>query len=822
MADVLVAHPPGSQLDASAKGAPVFHASKLSKRTLSYAVMALAWAISAMSALSHSSISTGTVCPVGWRSEPLTPLFQLLMCGIDAYILVQASRFRHLATEEGTDISQFLASLLFTSAACVFFICIPGIPTDANFFWATDLHYVDIQDLLLDSVIASTVLLCGLFLMISLHPTTIALIVTSFGVLGSLLPSAGTSTVLPPLSQSYMAGSLVITVALLAPLWATAIMPTSAARSSTATTLHKWLVVCNLGLIALCALRAILFPSPPIDLSLRSAVDSLMSTARTDAEQWAAQATTSRSLVEAVAEYKKRNGIPPPPNFDKWYEFAVSRDSAVIDDYRQIQEDLLPFWGMKPEIIRGMTTHLFEYSGLETGGVRIRNGVVEQSPHIPGTHRWMTDSLQKMIEPFARWLPDMDLAINLSDECRVAVPFEDMQILKDNGRSTKLRLNEESRLVKGSKDDKNFWPQDFPEPQGDYSKTQPSPFFTRNIRRMIYYDSVAATCPPDSMARNNRWWDWSKACVECAAPHSLLTYDGGAIMANTTLADSLCHQPDIAYLDGFVMSPSAMVGTNLPFPIFSQGRVGGFSDILIPSPWNYDEKSMYEETAGMTWDNKNNGLFWRGSLSDGYAAFGTWAGFLRARFAREAYEKSTQQPTAAEPFTVNVSFTGELGRCHSGDCAAERATFRKWSGSVTDSIDSATQLAPKVPFEEHWRFRHLLDMDGSGFSGRFVPFLLSNSLVYRAALFRTWFDERLTPWYHYVPVDIRLGRGFWSVLEMLAGGSGDESARAMAAQGKDLAKKALRQEDSQVYMFRLLLEWGRVVNDNREHVGYTG
>lgn len=33
-------------------------------------------------------------------------------------------------------------------------------------------------------------------------------------------------------------------------------------------------------------------------------------------------ARQSRSLNDAVAEYRRRYKIPPPPNFDKWYNFA--------------------------------------------------------------------------------------------------------------------------------------------------------------------------------------------------------------------------------------------------------------------------------------------------------------------------------------------------------------------------------------------------------------------------------------------------------------------------------------------------------------------
>jgi hypothetical protein len=125
-----------------------------------------------------------------------------------------------------------------------------------------------------------------------------------------------------------------------------------------------------------------------------------------------------------------------------------------------------------------------------------------------------------------------------------------------------------------------------------------------------------------------------------------------------------------------------------------------------------------------------------------------------------------------------------------------------------------------VPFHEHWRHRHLIDLDGAGFSGRFIPFLQSNSLVYRTGLFRTWFGERVHPWRHYIPIDVRL-HDLWDLVSFFGGNKGNRAAERVANDGREWAKRALRKEDMQIYMFRLLLEWGRLVDDRRETLGFT-
>lgn len=65
-----------------------------------------------------------------------------------------------------------------------------------------------------------------------------------------------------------------------------------------------------------------------------------------DAEQKfkALLAKQSKTLAQAVAEYKKRYGRDPPRGFDDWWEFATQNDVKLVDEYDAIFEDLGPFW----------------------------------------------------------------------------------------------------------------------------------------------------------------------------------------------------------------------------------------------------------------------------------------------------------------------------------------------------------------------------------------------------------------------------------------------------------------------------------------------
>ena len=60
----------------------------------------------------------------------------------------------------------------------------------------------------------------------------------------------------------------------------------------------------------------------------------------------------SKTLANAVKEYKRRYGRNPPKGFDEWFEFAKENGAKIIDEYDQVVRDLEPFWGMSGEELR--------------------------------------------------------------------------------------------------------------------------------------------------------------------------------------------------------------------------------------------------------------------------------------------------------------------------------------------------------------------------------------------------------------------------------------------------------------------------------------
>ncbi|WYZ42336.1 hypothetical protein EsH8_VI_000035 [Colletotrichum jinshuiense] len=786
-----------------------------------YITLAVLWACAARATLALSAESAGAICPPDFlRWERQLPLAQVLTVVLDALLLACLARWRQDAVDDAPQAWAFASRLFLSSAGVLALLACFSFYNLRNIRWAFGLHYVDVRDLLADSTVASIAIISGFYVLADIHPSTLAMIVTASGVYAHQLVRMLQTAAPVDDSLVYMvAGGLTIAgVGLL--LRYEGDIAGSSGPSAGDPRLMRFLTGGYIVLVGfLCGTYLVFYPD--FNSSDALSLPDLLSVANTASDTWIARANQSTTLADAVAEYRRRYGLAPPPNFDKWYEYAVANGSPIIDDFTQINDDLLPFWGIAPGVLRERTSHVTELPWLGMGGIRVRGGKVDVAPGTPGSHMWMMRSMQNMVEEFAEHLPDMDFAINLNDESRVAIPFEEMQKLQSIGLGSRTRSLHNKDLKSFDKSDPKVW-SDEDNVQGPKVR---SPYFADRIRDQIYYDYIAPACPPDSAARNTRWWSRKESCRDCIRPHAVRVFEGfdSPVVSNWTMATDLCHQPDLAYLHGFLLSPAAAVFTKTPFPVFSQSKTSGFADIIVPSPWNYEDKAQYTEDEGVEWERKRNTMFWRGSASDGYAARGAWQSFLRARFVQAAnsirripkaqHDGQQEVGRSDDMPDFDVGFVGGWSKCHEDDCQSERDTF--WG------IGQEEPSKGKVAFSDHWKYAHLMDLDGAGFSGRFIPFLRSRSLVYRSGLFRTWFGERVHAWRHYVPVDVRLHE-LWDLLRYFgADTEGKRRAAAIAEEGREWAAKALRREDMRIYMFRLLLEWGRLVDDGREELGFA-
>ncbi|MCJ1389528.1 capsule-associated protein CAP1 [Xylographa bjoerkii] len=535
--------------------------------------------------------------------------------------------------------------------------------------------------------------------------------------------------------------------------------------------------------------------SHPIHQLINSAEQSLSSTLNRQ----------SKTLDEAVTEYKRRYKIPPPPNFDKWYYFAREKEVQLIDEYDTIYDSLLPFWGMEPSVIRGRAKEALGFDNALIG-ILLRGGEVVNKA---GGDEWQQEATEGMMQGFIQYLPDMDLCFNRHDEPRVIIPHEDLR------RLVKKATDEALPATMAHHSPRNTWsarPADI-----DDGKRFPEVSITRFNRfaHQPTWTNSRISCSPGSPSRalNDTITDNT----------SSYTFSDLNFVQNKTAFSDICNSPSLRETYGFFDRPNAFDVVHDLFPIFSQSKISSFQDILYPSPWYWSNKVPYKESQDYAWENKENQMYWRGSTTGGFSRDGGWRRQHRQRIVKKInaldntriYENETVKggiewhakdvPRLDYKSLFDVHFS-HVGQCDPGDCDAQKEFFRIEKGA---------------PQHYAWAYKYLLDIDGNAFSGRFYAFLKSRSLIFKMAVFREWHEEWIKPWVHYVPLGLSGDEYVESVRYFDQEEEGKAQAERLANQGREWAGQVLRNEDFEVWFFRLLLEYGRLVDDDRELIGFA-
>lgn len=577
---------------------------------------------------------------------------------------------------------------------------------------------------------------------------------------------------------------------------------------------------------------------------------------------WGQQA--SKNFTTVLDFYRRRHGRNPPPGFDKWYKFAKKRKVDNLGDYRaetsrlmgpfeQIYDDLRPFWGVEPQVIRSLAARMHERKTDGVVGVHIRNGAVWKVNE--GPTEWRADTFVKMIEPFVKDLPDMDIAINQLSKPRVTVPWDDLQALLST--EEKGRAQHDFHTVnEWTKDMAGFWTDETPK------ETIEDPQWS-DISGQPYMHSASAACPPDSKARSD---NMTLYMAEHASSQSRKL----SIIGNHNRSIDLCHVgPHIASLHSMLHSPSNLLNTARLVPVFSDGKTNVNNDILYPSMLYWDGSTdgdadyAYSDTYDYAWDDKNDIIYWRGTTTGALKDAAAWPNMQRERLVRTlngtAMAGTNVSVLSTDPmhpgaYTQLLGFSPARFAQEHADVAFVRGGPAT-CGRNCSALESTWGFRNRSSLAKQFRAKYVVDVDAEGaVSGRFRALLMSKSVPVKSTVFREWHTSRVFEWVHFVPMDVEY-REAYSLLSYfvgyggarvrvggvkakpegggMGGGEGGENegvyvarhdveGRGVGANGAEWARQVLRREDMEVYMFRLLLEYGRIIDDNRDYVGYVG
>ncbi|KAI0976864.1 hypothetical protein F4678DRAFT_414854 [Xylaria arbuscula] len=530
----------------------------------------------------------------------------------------------------------------------------------------------------------------------------------------------------------------------------------------------------------------------------RHPVDDLVYKNRIEEDRWLRHATVSTTMKLAVKEYEERHhGRKPPRNFDRWFEFARQRKSVVIDMFDQIEKDILPFWGLRPQHIRDGLDFL--KGQPDVGIVSIADGKVSHNGPADLSQQQLLEEIVTLISSFVEHLPTMEIAINLQERPRVLVPWNDIHLSTAKNIKTNIR--------------------------GGAAHLARSHVAAHRFRQL-----GALACPPGSLSRSGGGWDVRDFCASCTSPHSKEQF-----LEDWQLALDPCHQPDIFHLHEFHTTPHQIELYQDLLPLFSGSKTASFSDLLIPL---HDSKPDYDSK---TFNQKQDIVLWQGDVTDipsvnheilhsshrlrlihlvqnATAAdhipmlLGIGAG-QNSRFRYE-YVPTTEGNSI---LPLQFSLAGPSEGCQDANCERIRDEFGLEQSKT--EVDA--------------RYVMLLDTS-DGPAPNSLQVLRSNSVPVVSSIFQQWFTERLMPWVHFIPIDTRYhalhstlsyfigldGRGTLNGRKQITPGR-TEDAKWIAQAGRKWAEKAIRKEDMEVYLFRLLLEWGRVIDDHRESMNFV-
>lgn len=568
----------------------------------------------------------------------------------------------------------------------------------------------------------------------------------------------------------------------------------------------------------------------------RHPLEQLIYETRVGADRWLVQASSSQSLPIAVQEYQERHhGRSPPPNFDVWYDYTTQRNSPIIDDFKQIESDILPFWGIKPSKIREEMAKLS--SSRDIGFVRIRGRTVAHDSAVEPSNDAIMDDLVDLIAPFSQHLPDMDLPINLIDRPRVIASWMDKSRYEHTATSNKYDILHNQLVARDTDEPTTADSTAVDQLQKDGELLMEKLRGRDHSSPWDYQRQLGLACPPGSPARSGVYWNTRDFCSLCANPQA-----EDQFLTNMERSRDLCHQPDLFRLHGFYMSQMPLQPFTDIIPMFSRSKTDRFSDILIPLSRPSDTQKIAADEKSFV--AKKNQLFWRGDVGQDFGAVlprllhgghqerlshminnasasdqATLCLVTPGTRDKFAYERvPLPEVNFALPFDAGIS---DYSACVGPGCDEAKYEF----GFKPEDKDGETRM----------NSRYVLLTDGDeGPPGDSLRIIRSTSVPFIASVFKEWYTERLIPWIHFVPIDIRW-HGLHSTLAYFTGlkGRGNvngrdvnmavriEEARWISEQGKKWADRAIRRHDAEIYMFRLLLEWGRVIDDKRDELGFV-
>ncbi|KAK7055722.1 CAP10 domain-containing protein [Favolaschia claudopus] len=508
----------------------------------------------------------------------------------------------------------------------------------------------------------------------------------------------------------------------------------------------------------------------PASTSDTHPIPSLMSAA--SARFRAKLARQSPSLAAAAAEYTRRYARPPPAGFDLWYAFAVKHNFVMIDEFDSVVSDLQPFWNLTGAEVRERAALVGSLPSVDL--VRVRGGKAETVRGGEGLN-WVdsevsarANGFKAMLGKFVAQLPDMDFPINAKAEGRVVVPWEHQAYPNITSPSFDPATFRPDWAGQGS-----VW--------DAWRRTCAPSAPARRLYSSVSANAMGAGASRDRLAEA---WFWMQGRLrkqggaggEKAQSHPGVGSGAEFSFVQETGAGEVdfCASPGAHYTQGHFFSDWRTLPVLVP--IFSPARAAGFGDIRVPSHYYYGGTRRYTyawdpinleqravDAMEVPWEKKKDVVWWRGaSTGGGSSPSGFGRGYQRHRFLRISSIGLVPGTMADAQRMTPVTFAvpPRVEEVVSGPGDTVPVPLSLLNADVMDAafVKSVVPVGKEHRFGDStelgvaWGYKYLLDLDGMGYSGRFMAFLASDSVPVKATVYDEFFSGWIEPWVHYIPL----------------------------------------------------------------------
>ncbi|GAA6040182.1 hypothetical protein JCM8097_004167 [Rhodosporidiobolus ruineniae] len=502
----------------------------------------------------------------------------------------------------------------------------------------------------------------------------------------------------------------------------------------------------------------------------------------------------SQTLPDAVREYRRRYKRNPPRGFEKWWAYAKANRIILTDEYDQIHRDLEPFWALEPSDLAHRVRVMQDRE--ESFTIQVLNGEVAETGEQASLRR--AKDLGDLVRRFSSYVPDVNLTFTRHDQPAV-----------------QLDWYHKERMIELAQQGEYWGASDYAD-SGDHRLSNwalgcppDSPLRKLETEVIEEFEDAGEDSPSAEVLRAKYM---EKCRADELAPKRSYIYDHGAAM-------DVCNHPEIMPVHGFTMAPGTDAGPLVPLFTFAKTTVQ--ADVLVTPLEQYSDTYIGYDPD---WEKKeHNKLMWRGSTTGvDFEVGNDWRNSQRARLHFKTNEKDGQQAVlwaegdgavGEKTYTTNglnraymdVSFAGGPVQCDPETCEIMKA-----------EIDFRDTMG----LNDAYKYKYVMDVDGNGWSGRFHRLMSMKACVLKSTLFPEWYGDRIQPWLHYVPVKVDYS-DLYDIMTFFRGtpegqGSHDELAKKIGLAGKHWARDHWRKQDMAAYMFRLILEWARLLHRSDE------